>query len=128
LDLSFLLNLLDGTLEANGRILIITTNFPERIDRALIRPGRIDMIVNFKKCTRAILQEMIAAFYDREDIMLPDEPSLDYKWTPAEANQILFRNFETPEQAIDELVTLTRDQLYGFQQEATLATLGDVEQ
>jgi chaperone BCS1 len=37
LDLSFLLNLLDGTLEANGRILIITTNFPERIDRALIR-------------------------------------------------------------------------------------------
>ena len=128
LDLSFLLNLLDGTLEANGRILIITTNFPERIDRALIRPGRIDMIVNFKKCTRAILQEMIASFYDREDLILPEEPSLDYKWTPAEANQILFRNFESPEQAIDELVTTTRDQFYGFQQEATLATLGDIEQ
>jgi hypothetical protein len=129
LDLSFLLNLLDGTLEANGRILIITTNFPERIDRALIRPGRIDMIVNFKKCTRAILQEMITSFYDREDVVLPEEPSLDYKWTPAEANQILFRNFENPQQAVDELVTLTRDQLYGFQeQQATLTTLGDVEQ
>jgi hypothetical protein len=54
---------------------------------------------------------------------------LDYKWTPAEANQILFRNFENPQQAVDELVTLTRDQLYGFQeQQATLTTLGDVEQ
>jgi ATP-dependent 26S proteasome regulatory subunit len=52
LDLSFLLNLLDGTLEANGRILIITTNFPERIDRALIRPGRIDMDCPLSKSAR----------------------------------------------------------------------------
>jgi len=113
LDLSFLLNLLDGTLEANGRILIITTNFPERIDRALIRPGRVDMIVNFKKCNRAILCEMVEAFYE-QNAEIPDDPSLDYKWTPAEVNQILFRNFGNPEQAIHELVTLTRDDMYGF--------------
>jgi hypothetical protein len=113
IDLSFLLNLLDGTLEANGRILIITTNFPERIDKALIRPGRIDMIVNFKKCSQSILQEMIQSFYEN-DYTLPPDASLDYKWTPAEVNQILFRNFENPEQAVHELSTLTRDDLYGF--------------
>jgi hypothetical protein len=113
IDLSFLLNLLDGTLEANGRILIITTNFPERIDKALIRPGRIDMIVNFKKCTHAILQEMVNAFYDsHHDI--PDDASLDYKWTPAEVNQILFRNFENPEKAIEEMISLQTQDLYGF--------------
>ena len=116
IDLSFLLNLLDGTLEANGRILIITTNFPERIDRALIRPGRIDMIVHFKKCSRAIVQEMANAFYEKE-IAIPDEASLDYKWTPAEVNQILFRNFSEPEKAIEELLCRNRDELYSFENE-----------
>jgi DNA polymerase III delta prime subunit len=107
LDLSFLLNLLDGTLEANGRILIITTNFPERIDKALIRPGRIDMIVHFKKCSRPVLIEMIRSFYERTDIVIPDESSLEDKWTPAEVNQILFRNFEDPDNAIRELLETT---------------------
>jgi SpoVK/Ycf46/Vps4 family AAA+-type ATPase len=119
IDLSFLLNLLDGTLEANGRILIITTNFPERIDRALIRPGRIDMIVHFKKCSRAIVQEMADAFYEKE-IVIPDEASLDYKWTPAEVNQILFRNFSEPEKAIEELLCRNRDELYSFENESTI--------
>jgi hypothetical protein len=118
LDLSFLLNLLDGTLEANGRILIITTNFPERIDKALIRPGRIDMIVHFKRCNREVLQEMASSFYGAA-IALPDDPSLDDKWTPAEVNQILFRNFENPQAALDELVSLTPKDLYGFENEVS---------
>lgn len=113
LDLSFLLNLLDGTLEANGRILVITTNFPERIDRALIRPGRIDMIVKFKPCNRAVLQEMVDSFYDMS-VSLPDDSALDYKWSPAEVNQILFRNFTDPSTAVHELVTFTRSDLCGF--------------
>jgi len=113
IDLSFLLNLLDGTLESNGRILAISSNFPERIDRALIRPGRIDMIIHFKKCNRTILKEMVLSFYDKNFDGL-DDPSLDYKWSPAEVNQILFRNFDTPENAIQELETLNPKDLYGF--------------
>jgi hypothetical protein len=113
LDLSFLLNLLDGTLEANGRILIITTNFPERIDRALIRPGRIDMIVHFQKCTLAVVNEMVTSFYDKEVVLT--DTNLDGKWTPAEVNQILFRNFEDPEAGVRELVELATQDLYGFQ-------------
>jgi hypothetical protein len=116
IDLSFLLNLLDGTLEANGRILVITTNFPERIDRALIRPGRVDMIVNFKRCNRAVMQEMLDAFYDQH-VEMPDDETLDGKWSPAEVNQILFRNFAAPEAAVDELVNQTRASLYGFDEQ-----------
>jgi hypothetical protein len=113
IDLSFLLNLLDGTLEASGRILAISSNFPERIDRALIRPGRIDMIVHFKKCNRQILQEMVTNFYDiKLDDWTTDE--LDYKWSPAEVNQILFRNFSSSTDAIEELKTLNSTDLYGF--------------
>ena len=114
LDLSFLLNLLDGTLESSGRILCISSNFPERIDKALIRPGRIDMIVHFKKCNRTILQEMVNGFYDKD---LDDwtNDTLDYKWTPAEVNQILFRNFDKPEDAVQELIELNPKDLYGFE-------------
>ena len=114
IDLSFLLNLLDGTLESSGRILVISSNFPERIDRALIRPGRIDMIVKFKKCNRAILREMVDSFCDKT---LDDwtTPELDYKWTPAEVNQILFRNFGSPQNAIEELKLLEPKDLYGFE-------------
>jgi hypothetical protein len=108
IDLSFILNLLDGTLEANGRILAITTNFPDRIDRALIRPGRIDMIVNFKKCSLEVLEEMVCSFYDAE-IAVTDE-SLKYKWSPAEVNQILFRNFGDAKAGVAELLSLKATQ------------------
>ena len=122
LDLSFLLNLLDGTLEANGRILIITTNFPERIDRALIRPGRVDMIIHFKRCNREVMQEMVNAFYDR-NVPIPEDESLHDKWSPAEVNQILFRNFEDAETAVKELVSLSRAELNGFAEENGSDTL-----
>jgi hypothetical protein len=115
IDLSFLLNLLDGTLEASGRILCISSNFPERIDKALIRPGRIDMIVHFRKCNRDILRQMVDSFYDQtfEDWT---GDNMNYKWSPAEVNQILFRNFKEPTRAIEELVTLEPRDLYGFEQ------------
>jgi len=112
IDLSFLLNLLDGTLETSGRIIAISTNFPERIDRALIRPGRIDMIIHFKKCSPKILREMVKSFYDEE--INVDFESLNEKWTPAEVNQILFRNFKDSSKAIIELCELTPNDLYGF--------------
>jgi hypothetical protein len=127
IDLAFLLNLLDGTLEASGRMMIITSNYPERIDRALIRPGRIDMIVHFRKCSRHILKQMVIGFYD---VDIPDDheiwstPEMDFKWSPAEVNQILFRNFDTPNRALDELLTLTPQSLYGFRSGADSEDLG----
>lgn len=37
-----LLNVLDGVVDTPNRIVIMTTNHPEALDAALIRPGRID--------------------------------------------------------------------------------------
>jgi hypothetical protein len=113
IDLAFLLNLIDGTLERRGSMTAFATNFPERIDRALIRPGRIDVIVHFKKCNREILIQMVKSFYDLETVEL-EAGDLDYKWTPAEVNQIMFRNFDKPDVAIHELLTLRPSDLYGF--------------
>ncbi|KAF9880830.1 mitochondrial chaperone bcs1 [Colletotrichum karsti] len=47
LSLSGLLNLLDGVAIQEGRILIMSTNHAENLDKALIRPGRVDMIIQF---------------------------------------------------------------------------------
>jgi len=118
-DLSFLLNLLDGTLEANGRIIAFSSNYPERIDKALIRPGRVDMIVHFKNCTRVVLKEMVDSFYE-QDITIPDDPTLDGKWSPAEAVRILFQNFGDPDAAVAELVSLNPKGLYGIEDSTNL--------
>ncbi|KAI1811684.1 P-loop containing nucleoside triphosphate hydrolase protein [Poronia punctata] len=42
-SLSSLLNVLDGVDSQEGRIVIMTTNHPEQLDDALVRPGRIDV-------------------------------------------------------------------------------------
>lgn len=47
LSLSGLLNILDGVASQEGRILIMTTNHIDKLDKALIRPGRVDMTVEF---------------------------------------------------------------------------------
>lgn len=42
LDLAGLLNVLDGVVDCPARIVVMTSNHPEKLDAALIRPGRID--------------------------------------------------------------------------------------
>merc|ERR1719473_1522770 len=42
LNLSGLLNVLDGVVDTPERIVVMTTNHPEILDPALIRPGRIE--------------------------------------------------------------------------------------
>jgi SpoVK/Ycf46/Vps4 family AAA+-type ATPase len=106
IDLATILNIIDGTLETPGRVLIITSNHPDKFDNAFIRPGRIDMLIEFKKANKKVIKDMIESFYsvniDTSEINKID----DYKWTPAEVSQILFKNFGAKEQAIKDLVLL----------------------
>ena len=64
LTLSFILNLLDGLDENHGRILIITSNYYDKIDKALIRPGRIDLQVEMKNASLNTIKEMYTHYYD----------------------------------------------------------------
>ena len=64
ITLSSLLNVLDGILESNNIIYIITTNYPDKIDKALIRPGRINFTIDFKKADYKTIKEMLEYFYD----------------------------------------------------------------
>jgi len=103
LDLSFLLNLLDGVLEMPGRIIIMTSNNPERLDHALVRPGRIDIVAKYSNCTNETIQKMIEFFYNctltQDEINAINELTSEM-FTPAEVGKMLFENFGNKEQAI----------------------------
>ncbi len=104
LTLSFLLNLLDGVLETPGRILIMTSNYPEKLDKALVRPGRVDVNICFKKCTHLTIVQMLNYFYDNlNTALIKDIQFKDEFFTPAEVYQILFQYINNPEKAIEEL-------------------------
>jgi len=49
--LSGLLNALDGVSSREGRVLFLTTNHLERLDPALIRPGRVDRKIELAYAT-----------------------------------------------------------------------------
>lgn len=59
ISLSFLLNLMEGILEMDGRILVMTTNHIDKIDPALIRPGRIDQKIKFSLLNGKHINDML---------------------------------------------------------------------
>ena len=63
ISLSGLLNAIDGVSSSEGRILIMTTNNPEAIDKALVRPGRVDMHVVFELPTRVEMKALYLSMY-----------------------------------------------------------------
>ncbi|KAK3933869.1 hypothetical protein QBC46DRAFT_220171, partial [Diplogelasinospora grovesii] len=61
----------------DGHILIMTTNYPDRLDKALIRPGRIDYQVEFTNATREQVKGLFTNMYD------PNSPT---RFTPPESD------------------------------------------
>lgn len=60
---SGLLNALDGVASAEERILFLTTNHIERLDEALVRPGRVDMTVRLDNATVWQIDRLWDRFY-----------------------------------------------------------------
>ncbi|KAK8065661.1 mitochondrial chaperone BCS1-B [Apiospora hydei] len=66
ISLSGLLNAIDGVASHEGRVLIMTTNVPESLDEALIRPGRVDLQVGFTNATREQARELFIRMYEAD--------------------------------------------------------------
>jgi len=74
---SGLLNAIDGAASREGRILIMTTNHRERLDPALIRPGRVDLQISFKYASCDVIETLFMNLYnvdtgDREALRIPE--------------------------------------------------------
>jgi mitochondrial chaperone BCS1 len=74
ITMSGLLNAIDGVASQEGRVLIMTTNYPEKLDDALIRPGRVDMKIEFTLASKQQIRELFLRMYcvdSRETARMP---------------------------------------------------------
>lgn len=73
-SLSALLNAIDGVAAADGRILIMTTNHRERLDPALIRPGRADREFEIPLLGRDEIFRMHQRFFPGRPVQIGPDP------------------------------------------------------
>jgi len=78
LNLAVFLNVLDGVVDTPGRLVIMTTNHPERLDPALIRPGRINKQVYMGNIAAAEALKMVQHYFG--DLQVPEERQLLASW------------------------------------------------
>lgn len=65
ITLSGLLNILDGAAASEGRLLFITSNYADDLDKALVRPGRCDMRCHFEEMCTDTMIEFFSRMYRR---------------------------------------------------------------
>lgn len=63
ITLSGLLNAIDGVQAQPGRLLFATTNKYDALDPALIRPGRLDVHLEFRRASRWQAEQLFNKFY-----------------------------------------------------------------
>jgi chaperone BCS1 len=61
--LSGLLNVLDGVASQEGRIVLMTSNFAEKLDKALVRPGRVDRMIYLGNISQRSCELMFLRMY-----------------------------------------------------------------
>lgn len=66
LTLGEILELLDGISESSDRVCIFTTNYPDKLDKALLRPGRIDLLIEFKKLRAIDIKNLYKLWFNLE--------------------------------------------------------------
>ncbi|KAL6641051.1 hypothetical protein ACP70R_019232 [Stipagrostis hirtigluma subsp. patula] len=110
--LSGLLNFVDGLWSTCGeeRIIVFTTNYKDRLDPALLRPGRMDMHIHMGYCNPESFR-ILASNYHSIDYhsSYPEIEELikEVMVTPAEVAEVLMRTDDT-DVALHDLVDLLR--------------------
>lgn len=100
LTLSGILNALDGVFDHEGRILIMTTNHPEVLDEALIRPGRIDRKFRFDYCSKSQIKDLYEMFFETSCPIEQLNKISDNKYSPSHITSLLMRYRNEPKEAL----------------------------
>lgn len=108
ITLSGLLNAIDGVASSEERIIFMTTNYKDRLDSALIRPGRIDFEAYFGHCTPEMVEKMFKRFYENVSDELVKKfvevtSELGKTFSPAELQRHLILYKNDPQEAIDNV-------------------------
>lgn len=88
ITLGSILEILDGIIETSGRMIIMTSNHPEELDPALLRPGRVDFQIEFKRMLRRDIAKMYRLWFDKDIPTDVYEKIKDYTLSQAELGNI----------------------------------------
>jgi len=105
LNLSGLLNALDGVVDTPGRIVVMTTNVVEDLDAALIRPGRINKTIELGHMESEQIAQLCEYYLgkrpDMDELNRPDTFKKGC-FTPAEVEQYCAEG-KTPEELLEKM-------------------------
>ena len=111
-----ILSSLDGLKKIDGLMILITTNYIDKLDKALLRPGRIDINCKLSYPSKDIVIQMIENTYETKIIskkqFINTEKIKDYCISPAMIQEILFKNvFEENriQISIDDIIHLCQN-------------------
>lgn len=99
-----ILNLFDGIRENTGRILVITSNHYDKLDSALVRPGRIDISLTMNNASHKIIREMYIYFYKKD---IPSEmlqQITPYLYSQAELINLYVKHYTDPDAFLQRLL------------------------
>lgn len=74
--LSGLPNILDGVASDGGRIVFATTNHADRLDPALLRPGRFDRRIRYELATRKQAYDIFRRLFSDDRLSAPNAENL----------------------------------------------------
>lgn len=109
LTLSGVLNAIDGVFDNDGRIMIMTTNHPDVLDKALIRPGRIDRKILFDYCTKEQIRGIYKMMFNKECNNYYITNDIDKVFSPAEVMSLFLRYKNKPEEAVKNFDKIEKD-------------------
>lgn len=121
ISFSGLLNSLDGISHLDNQIIVMTTNCKMVLDKALTRPGRIDMDIEFKYSTKKQIKTMFYKFLpkqtDRFEEFYKDIKSLNL--TTAILQHYFFGNIncENILTTVEELKSICSKNVYDFKKD-----------
>jgi chaperone BCS1 len=95
LTMSGLLNAIDGVFSRDGRVLIMTTNYPDKLDAALMRPGRADRIEHIGDLEQPEVNEMCRQFLGKRSEAFAKTVKAPIR--PAELQRILLEQRQQTE-------------------------------
>lgn len=84
ITLDDILNLWDGIRETPGRILIISSNHYDKLDPALVRPGRIDITHELSNASRNVISEMYTHLFEKNIDVETLQKVKEYYYSPAQ--------------------------------------------
>jgi hypothetical protein len=106
IGLASVLNTIDGIGAPTNTIFIFTTNHVEKLDPALIRPGRIDLKLEIKPVCVETFTQFMKKHYG-EDVVIPKDLKIKSGISFAEL-QTMVMGKKTPEEIIKYVKTNTR--------------------